>query len=395
MILQWRAGSAWSRKTGAVTARFRSRGRPAQASPRGTKSWPPGRSMLWLTLLCLPESPGIIHRRPEPPGQRHRTRTNARSRTILSFAISQSVKAVRAAGHCRALAGAVLLAAALTLPARPEPGLAQPFDDGGRDAIALRAQQLSTLQTQIRKNGCDRSRNARIPGCRRLNAQAQAVTEELQRLQSQTSSSWPQRQPWPPNQPQPRKHRGLFGRLFDFDDTPDYTPYGQFRTRCVRLCDGYYFPLSFAANPGNFEAENAMCQSRCASPAKLFYQSNALDDDAGEMVAIDGQRYGDLPNAFRYRTELVPDCGCKPAPWTAEAAEDYRRRDVYAALDPLASSVAAGVEAVAANLGGGDAQYAGVGAGYDIYDNPMPEMRKKPKRKHRSKGGFFSSIFGR
>ena len=55
------------------------------------------------------------------------------------------------------------------------------------------------------------------------------------------------------------------------------------------------------------------CQSSCSSPAKLFY-SAIPGQDAGEMVALTGERYGEIANAFRYRSEYVEGCACKPNP---------------------------------------------------------------------------------
>src|SRR3974390_3944715 len=49
---------------------------------------------------------------------------------------------------------------------------------------------------------------------------------------------------------------GFFDRLFGnnggfFSDQPSQTK-GGFRTICVRTCDGYYFPISYATLPDNF-----------------------------------------------------------------------------------------------------------------------------------------------
>jgi len=94
---------------------------------------------------------------------------------------------------------------------------------------------------------------------------------------------------------------------------------GSYRTMCVRLCDGYYYPVSFKTGPGQFANDEALCNSGCSkAPTKLFYYSNpggSLED----MRALDGQRYKDLANAFRYRKEYVADCRCKAEPWSRQA----------------------------------------------------------------------------
>ena len=71
---------------------------------------------------------------------------------------------------------------------------------------------------------------------------------------------------------------------------------------CVRTCDGRYFPI--AASDGQSRA--ASCNSFCpASETKVVYGSN-IDNAATES----GKPYSELPNAFRYRNEMVAGCTC-------------------------------------------------------------------------------------
>jgi Protein of unknown function (DUF2865) len=71
---------------------------------------------------------------------------------------------------------------------------------------------------------------------------------------------------------------------------------------CVRTCDGRYFPISGPSN----ESRAAACSSFCpASETKLVYGGN-IDNAATEA----GKPYSELPNAFRYRNEVVAGCTC-------------------------------------------------------------------------------------
>jgi Protein of unknown function (DUF2865) len=71
---------------------------------------------------------------------------------------------------------------------------------------------------------------------------------------------------------------------------------------CVRTCDGRYFPISASDR----QSRAASCNSFCpASETKVVYGSN-IDYAATES----GQPYSELPNAFRYRSELVAGCTC-------------------------------------------------------------------------------------
>jgi hypothetical protein len=71
---------------------------------------------------------------------------------------------------------------------------------------------------------------------------------------------------------------------------------------CVRTCDGRYFPISGPSN----ESRAASCNSFCpATETKLVYGSN-IDSAVTEA----GKSYSELPNAFRYRNEVVAGCTC-------------------------------------------------------------------------------------
>ena len=69
------------------------------------------------------------------------------------------------------------------------------------------------------------------------------------------------------------------------------------------------------------------------------------------MVALTGERYGEIANAFRYRSEYVEGCACKPKPWSAEAKVMFDRRAVLATRTPNEKIVAAGAGEVAKLLG--------------------------------------------
>jgi hypothetical protein len=96
--------------------------------------------------------------------------------------------------------------------------------------------------------------------------------------------------------------------------TPGYgqtLPYATYRTVCVRLCDGYYFPISFATVPASFAKDASACTNQCAAPAKLFYYQNP-GAEVDSAISLDGVPYTQLPTAWQYRTKLVNGCSCKP-----------------------------------------------------------------------------------
>jgi hypothetical protein len=95
-------------------------------------------------------------------------------------------------------------------------------------------------------------------------------------------------------------------------------PFATYRTLCVRLCDGYYFPVSFSTLPNHFQRDAEVCQSRCAAPAELYYHQNpggAVD----QAISVTSQTpYTSLKTAWRYRKEYVNGCSCKEAEYQAQ-----------------------------------------------------------------------------
>jgi hypothetical protein len=78
--------------------------------------------------------------------------------------------------------------------------------------------------------------------------------------------------------------------------------YGSGEAHCVRTCDGRHFPVT--GNDSQSRAE--ICKSFCpASETKVVY-GGSIDTAATE----DGKSYSALPNAFRYRNEIVAGCTC-------------------------------------------------------------------------------------
>ncbi len=109
---------------------------------------------------------------------------------------------------------------------------------------------------------------------------------------------------------------------------------GPWRTMCVRLCDGYYFPVSSGVSRTRFADDAKTCESRCGVPARLFYIDKESDDIAA-MVDLKGRAYGDLATAFRYRKRLTDGCTCRPMPWSAAERARHKRYEVFDAYMKL------------------------------------------------------------
>jgi len=103
-------------------------------------------------------------------------------------------------------------------------------------------------------------------------------------------------------------------------------PYATYRTLCVRLCDGYYFPVSFATLPNHFPRDSEVCQSKCAAPAELYYHQNPGGAVEQMLSVRDQKAYTSLKNAFRHRKEYVEGCSCKQAEYVPSAGEAGPRK---------------------------------------------------------------------
>jgi len=100
-------------------------------------------------------------------------------------------------------------------------------------------------------------------------------------------------------------------------------PQTTFRTVCVRLCDGFFWPLSFATGRDRLAHDARQCEKACPSRARLFLHRNP-GENAEDMVDLDGRPYRKLSTAFLYRTHYVTDCTCRGQPWEEEALARHR-----------------------------------------------------------------------
>jgi hypothetical protein len=71
---------------------------------------------------------------------------------------------------------------------------------------------------------------------------------------------------------------------------------------CVRTCDGRHFPITGTDS----QSRASSCSSLCPSAETKVVYGSSIDNAATES----GKAYSELPNAFRYRNELVSGCTC-------------------------------------------------------------------------------------
>lgn len=117
-----------------------------------------------------------------------------------------------------------------------------------------------------------------------------------------------------------RQQGGFFDQLFGRDANEPSTDLanplaqsGSVRTVCVRTCDGFYFPISYATNASRFREDEKTCQRMCPAAEVMLFSYPTEGGDVANATSISGQPYSSLPNAFKYRQEFNSACSCKRA----------------------------------------------------------------------------------
>jgi hypothetical protein len=97
--------------------------------------------------------------------------------------------------------------------------------------------------------------------------------------------------------------------------------FGTYRTLCVRTCDGYYFPISFATVQSRFSQDEEACRSLCPAADVALYIHRSPGEESEAMVSLAGEPYAQLPTAFKYRKEYDKACTCGTPVAIARAQE--------------------------------------------------------------------------
>jgi len=178
--------------------------------------------------------------------------------------------------------------------------------DGARSDRALR-QDLARTREQARRAGCLGGLFFR----KKTGGSCRSIVGRMNQLERQIAGSRP---------------RGFFFGRSDVDRERDRIrralaragcswggdgfAYGGYRTICVRLCDGYYFPINFSTSRQRFAADATKCINQYAlGDAELYYYPTG--GDPAQAVSLSGQRYFQQPNAFAFRQTFHPQCAIR------------------------------------------------------------------------------------
>ena len=87
---------------------------------------------------------------------------------------------------------------------------------------------------------------------------------------------------------------------------------GTIRTVCVRMTDGYYWPISYATVPDYIPQDAQTCAAECpGQQVDLYYYDNP-GQEPEQMVNQQGQAYTALASAFAYRKQFDHANACQP-----------------------------------------------------------------------------------
>jgi hypothetical protein len=219
------------------------------------------------------------------------------------------------------------------------------------DATNRQQAEVDRLVAQGRRMGCENRGFFSIfssppPQCGRLNAQIQQARDVLERQQNQleqlhggNTERAAQRRSLiialannncGPQYRQAALDRGSGGFLDSLFGGRTITPpggnqeiSGNYRTICVRTCDGYYFPISYSVPASRFADDEQACQRMCpAAQVSLYAYHNPGEDVQQAVSTVDGRPYTELPTAFQYRREYNAACSCRrPGQSWAEATK--------------------------------------------------------------------------
>ncbi len=85
------------------------------------------------------------------------------------------------------------------------------------------------------------------------------------------------------------------------------------RTVCVRLCDGYVFPIGRLRARADLPVHAAACAAACPNAPSELYTLAPGRSEMQEAVGLGGQPYRRLVRANLFRRERVEGCSCQPA----------------------------------------------------------------------------------
>jgi hypothetical protein len=109
------------------------------------------------------------------------------------------------------------------------------------------------------------------------------------------------------------------------------------RSVCVRLCDGFFFPVAPVSASGDLAGPEAACQNTCPDAPTALYIEPSGSDKIEDAVSTNGAPYTALPVALRSRKTLDNTCSChrsSPRGYSIALLHDFTLRKGDAVMTP-------------------------------------------------------------
>lgn len=224
------------------------------------------------------------------------------------------------------------------------------------ESLSKQQTELDRVSTQARRTGCEGSGffqffSGQSQQCGPLNNQIQQMRSAIDRTRSELerlqASSVDQNQRRgilmalaqndcgsqyraAAQAAQPRNFfETLFGGNAPGSAAPESAPGSNYRTVCVRTCDGFYFPISFSTVQGRFADDEQACKRMCPASEVMLFAHRNPGEDISRATSISGRLYSELPNAFRYRQKFDAACSCRrPGESWAQALQQADDRTI-------------------------------------------------------------------
>jgi hypothetical protein len=83
------------------------------------------------------------------------------------------------------------------------------------------------------------------------------------------------------------------------------------RSVCVRMCDGYYFPLGNVKDDASLEGQEMMCRAACPGATTKLFTIPSGTESIDQAVSLQGKSYRSIPMAYAYESSLDSTCACR------------------------------------------------------------------------------------
>jgi hypothetical protein len=103
---------------------------------------------------------------------------------------------------------------------------------------------------------------------------------------------------------------------------PQFAMSGRLRTLCVRSCDGYFFPISYATSRSRLKIDEAVCKGMYPDGEATLFVTRS-DDDSARAVSLKGEAYAAQSYANAFQKNFEPACKAKLTEGLAGLADRF------------------------------------------------------------------------